>query len=338
MRVLVIGLGSMGRKRVPILLEQGAQVVGTDLREDRREYARREYGIDTYATFEEALQTGPDALVICNMPNEHLPYVKFGLENGYHTFSEENCVNPGQMGEFDEIISLSRKHPELVAAPSCTMRYHPCIQRIKELVDSGVLGERRNSFITYHCGSYLPDWHTYESVRDYYAGRRENGGGRDMVPFEYDWLSWIFGEVTSLSALTQKLGTFDADIFDTYQLLNTFEEGNTAVVVVDVLLRWSSRYFRYVTEKGEINWDYNAHFLNVYYAEENRWEHIPEAPISGPYKGWNQMDMYRDEIRHFLAAVRGECRYQMDYEEEKRLNQLALAAEESARSGRRVSL
>ena len=336
MKALVVGLGSMGRKRVPILLEQGVAVCGADTRADRRENAEKAFGIRTFGSFEQGLETKPDILVACNMPHEHLPYVKFGLENGMHSFSEENCVSDFAL--MDEVVKLAKEKPSTVAAPSCSMRYHPCIQRIKQLIDGGRLGPKEGGFVTYHGGSYLPDWHTYENVRDYYAGDRASGGGRDMIPFEYQWLHWIFGDVKSVFAKTKKYGAFDADIFDTYHILSEFVAGNTAQVTVDVLTRWSNRYFRYVTERGEIYWDFNSHFVNVHEARDNRWEMLPEAPISGPYKGWNQMDMYRDEVRHFLDAVKGNTKYCTGYENEKHLNQIALAAEKSSETNAGVAI
>lgn len=336
MKALVIGLGSMGRKRVQVLTEQKVDVFGVDIREDRRQYIENEYGITTFDRFEKGLEIKPDFLIICNKPNEHLYYVKFGLENGIHTFSEENCVSEFTL--MDEVIRLSESKKSIVAAPSCSFRHHPCVQRIKKLIDDGILGDKNKGFITYHCGSYLPDWHTYEQVSDYYVKDKETGGGRDMIVFEYEWLQWIFGDVKSVVANTQKYSEYEADIFDTYQIISDFKGGNTASVAIDVLLRWSNRYFRYITELGEINWDYNSHYINVYDARDGKWNIIPEAPISGPYKGWNQMDMYRDEIRHFIDSVQGKAEYCTNYRNEKHLSLITLASEESSRTGVKIDI
>jgi len=336
MKALVIGLGSMGRKRVQVLTEQKLEVFGADIRQDRRAYIEKEYGIKTFESFEKGIEIKPDVLIICNMPNEHLQYVKYGLENEIHTFSEENCVS--EFSLMDEVIRLSEKNKAVIAAPSCSFRHHPCVQMIKKIIDDGVLGDKNKGFITYHCGSYLPDWHTYEKISDYYVKDKETGGGRDMIVFEYEWLQWIFGDVKSVMANTVKYGAYEADIFDTYQIISDFEGGNTASVAIDVLLRWSNRYFRYVTEYGEIYWDYNSHYINVFDARDGKWRIIPEAPISGPYKGWNQMDMYRDEIRHFISATKGEAEYCTNYRNEKRLSLITLASEESSRIGAKVSV
>jgi predicted dehydrogenase len=164
MRALVIGLGSMGRKRTQILLEQGIQVFGVDPRADRRQYAEQHFQIESFDTFEKGLEMSPDLLIVCNKPNEHLPYVKYGLEHGIHSFSEENCVS--DFAEIDEIIALSGNPNRPVAATSCSFRYHPCVQLIKRAIDEERVGPRGKGFITYHCGSYLPDWHSSESVAD----------------------------------------------------------------------------------------------------------------------------------------------------------------------------
>lgn len=336
MKALVIGLGSMGRKRVPILLQNRVETIGYDPRDDRRQQLADAHGIKTFARLEDAMAAAPDMLVICSPPTTHMPYVRLALENGLHSFAEDNVVN--DIGEMDGVLPLIDSHPELVTAPSCSLRFHPCVQIIKREVENERIGPAGSGFFTYQCGAYLPDWHPYEKMKDYYAGRRSTGGSCDMITFDYDWLQWVFGRVTGLSCAAQKYGGFDADIFDTYQLLSGFESGAMAAVTVDVLLRWSSRYFRFCTERGEINWDYNGHYVNVYEAAANRWERIPEAPISGAYKGWDQMQMYRDELRHFLDAVEGKAPYCTNYHHDRDNIMVMLLAEESNRTGRRMEM
>ena len=334
MRALVIGLGSMGRKRVPILLQNGIETIGFDPREDRRLDMEHYNGIRTFACVKDAMEAGPDLLVICSPPTTHMPYIRLALDNGLHSFAEDNVVN--DIREMDDIIPLIDSHPELVTAPSCSLRFHPCVQIIRREVEAERIGPAGSGFFTYHTGAYLPEWHPYEEMKDYYVGSRQTGGGCDMITFDYDWLQWVFGRVTDVSCDARKYGTFDADVFDSYQLLSGFKSGAMAAVTIDVLMRWSNRYFRYCTERGEINWEYNGHYVNVYDAETNRWEHIPEAPISGAYKGWDQMQMYRDEIRHFLDAVEGKTSYCSDYHRDRDNIMVMLLAEESRRSGRRM--
>lgn len=89
MKALVVGLGSMGGKRMRILREMGIEIVGTDMRPERREQAREKYGVKCYATFEEAVRTRSDVMLVCTGPHDHMKYVKYALEHGIHVFSED---------------------------------------------------------------------------------------------------------------------------------------------------------------------------------------------------------------------------------------------------------
>src|SRR5215212_3208702 len=66
MRFLIVGLGSMGKRRVRNLQHlKAGDVAGFDPRADRRDEAHSKYSIPTFEDFENALATfRPDALLI----------------------------------------------------------------------------------------------------------------------------------------------------------------------------------------------------------------------------------------------------------------------------------
>ncbi|HBP38754.1 MAG TPA: hypothetical protein DD640_08450 [Clostridiales bacterium] len=336
MKALVVGLGSMGGKRMRILKEMGIETIGVDMREARRQQAWQQYGVRAFPDFEAALLEKPDLLLVCTWPHDHMRYVRRALEQGIHVFSEDTCMD--DLDQLTEVIELARSKPHLVAAPSCTMRYHVCIQKIKEIIDSGVLGPRERSFATYHGGSYLPDWHTYEGLGDYYAGQRKTGGGCDMITFEFDWLCWLLGDVRKVSALARKNATYDADIFDTYQILAELEAGNILTATIDVVTRYANRYFRYVTEKGEIYWEINTHTVRLHTGDTDTWRIISEKPVSGPASSWSLFDIYRDEVRVFLEACQGKTKYPIGFDNDLRMCRLVQACEKSSEEGVFVSL
>ena len=66
---------------------------------------------------------------------------------------------------------------------------------------------------------------------------RRNGGGREMVAFEMDWMEWLFGPATSLAADVGKLSDIPADIDDTFQILCRFASGVRGAINVSVAYR-----------------------------------------------------------------------------------------------------
>lgn len=330
MKFLVIGLGSMGKRRIRNLQKLGErEVIGFDIRKDRVKEASTLHSIRTFASFKQALQENPDVLIISCPPDKHLRYAHYAADHGLHFFSEVNTDAP------QKLTGLMRrlKGKRIVAAPSCTMRYHPSVAAIKKLIDSGSLG--RPMLLTYHSGENLEDWHPWEKVTDYYVGKKETGGGRDQIMFELEWIKWLVGDVSSVRALTAKLSKTHADIYDTYDVIFEAKNGVVVNVLVDVIQRPADRIFRLVCERGVIHWDWMTHLVRAYNTTDGKWTEVPERP---GYKGYVVEEMYEEEMRVFLNALAGRQEYPTTFENELELLRMTYAAEKSSKTGRRIKL
>lgn len=330
MKFLVIGLGSMGKRRVRNLLKHRENdVIGFDVRKDRVDEASKLYNITTFTSFEKAVAEKPDVFVISCPPDKHLFYANYATENNIHFFSEVNTESPEKVYE----LVRKLKGKKILAAPSCTMRYHPCAIAIKDIVDRKLLG--KPLLLTYHSGENLEDWHPWEKVTDYYVGKKETGGGRDQIAFELEWIRWILGDMVAVRALTTKLSNTKADIFDVYDLIVEFRDGAISNVLVDVIQRPADRIFRLVCENGVIHWDWMNHVVRVHNILEKKLEEIPERQ---GYKGYLVEEMYEDEIKHFLKALKGEEKYPITFEDEARLLEAVYASERSSALGQKIAL
>src|SRR5438093_837 len=193
MRVLVVGLGSMGKRRVRDLVRlEAGPVAGFDPREDRGTEARERYGIDVYTDFDEALtRHEPDAVVVSTPPDRHKEYALASVSRGLHTCTELN-LDPSVV---DALIAAHRG-PGIVIAPSATMRLHPAIVRMRSLLEGRAFGPAL--LFTYHTGQWLPDWHPWEDYRDFFASRAATGACREIIAIELSWLVWLFGPVDAV--------------------------------------------------------------------------------------------------------------------------------------------
>lgn len=323
MRFLVVGLGSMGKRRIRNLqFLKAGEILGFDLRADRREEVGSRYGVKTFVSFEEALAENPDAFIISTPPDRHLPYALAAARHGKHFFTEAGVTTDG----LEELIGLCNNQ-KIVAAPSCTMRFQPSIRVIKKLVEDQVIGKIQA--FTYHSGQYLPDWHPWEDYRSFYVSQRETGACREIVPFELVWLTWVLGEVTLVSCFKGKLSGLEADIDDVYQLLLGFQGGALGHMLVDVIARVPYRVLKLISEEGVISWDWQEKCVRVFQAVTGGWEeyHEPKGTVENGYIV--EEEMYINEMEHFLKAVRGERQYPYSLVEDKKILQILLAAEQS---------
>jgi predicted dehydrogenase len=330
MRFLQIGLGSMGKRRVRCIHAlRAGEVIGYDSRADRREEAEQLYDIRTVSSFEAGLAADPDAVLIASPPHQHVEYGLAALAAGKPFFAEETVMLDPEA--LNPLIAESERSG-LLAAPSCTMRFHPAAKEIRRVLEAGEIGPALS--FNAHAVSYLPEWHPWEHVEDFYVRSRVSGGGREMVVFELDWLEWLFGRVTAVTADVSKISDIPADIDDTFHLLCRFASGVRGCLTSSVAYRVPGRILEICGQNGQIVWNNRDHRVMVYTAADGKWQHIMET-ASRDY-GYDRM--YVEELDHFLQAVRGEAAYVRNFRDVKRMLQVLTAVERSSIEGQRIAV
>src|SRR5262245_9208841 len=79
-----------------------------------------------------------DAIVIATPVPTHYALAKQALEAGKHVFVEKPPAM--RAAEMEELVALAEER-SLVLMPGHLLLYHPGVAKVKELVDSGTLGE-----------------------------------------------------------------------------------------------------------------------------------------------------------------------------------------------------
>lgn len=300
-KFVVVGLGSMGKRRIRCLQKLGHKsIAGFDPREDRRTEAKSTYDIELISDVEAYVAENKPHLIISVPPHLHNIYMKMAAKHSCHFFVEASVLDD----DFAEIMSEVAKK-KIVAAPSCTLLFHPAIQLIKKIVESNELGKLSNWL--YHSGQYLPDWHPYEKVSDYYVSRKDTSGGREIVPFELSWLCIVFEFPETVSATFGKTIQFEGgeNVDDTYNLLMRYKKGFFGVLTVDVVSRYATRRLMINGQEGQLRWDWENAHVDVYLAKTKKWKKVAFEKGEA-YAGYNPNiveDMYVNEIKSFLSAT-----------------------------------
>ncbi len=327
MRFLVVGLGSMGKRRVRCLQYLGYKdIVGFDLRQDRRDETKQKYDINTYDNVTLAIRTfNPDAFIISVPPHVHHEYMKLAIENNRHFFVEASVVDTDM-----EAIKESLRTVNIVAAPSATMTFHPAIKQIMDIMKSGDLGTISN--IIFHSGQYLPDWHTYEKVSDYYVSNSATGGAREIVPFELTWITHILGFPKRVCGNVRKTINIEGaeEIDDTYNFLLDYETF-LATITVDVVSRYATRRLLINGDRKQLVWDWNQKNTQIYDPVKGQWQTL-EYQMMHAEAGYNPNigeNMYIDELLAFVDAVEGKGAFVNTMENDHNVLKLLYAVEES---------
>ncbi len=330
MKYLIIGLGSMGKRRIRNLQYLNEkEIIGFDLREDRRKEVEEKYKIKTYGDIKIALEHNPDALIISTPPNHHLEYELLATEHKKHFFCEAGVFSD----RIEELISLSKQN-NIVAAPSCTFRFQPSIIKIKELVDNNKIGNICT--LTYHMGQWLPDWHPWENITKFYVGQRDTSATREMLPFEMEWITWILGDVKQLSCLKGKTSNLKADIDDVYQAIFQLESGLIGHILIEVISRTATRIFRLVGDEGTIEWNWADNIVKLYETKTKKWTEFKEEEGFKEEGYVTKENMYIDEMNHFINAIKGKEQYMYSLEDDLKIIHVLEAAEKSSKEGKHI--
>ena len=148
MKLLVIGLGSMGKRRVRLLKEYDAsiEVIGLDKQEKRRIEAEEIYSIKTYDNMEEINFSELDGVLLCSSPLTHAELIlNLNSKGIYNIFTELNLST----NLYDEIIKIEKEKKGILFLSS-TLLYRKEIQYIKNIL----LSDKAKKSYNYHVGQY----------------------------------------------------------------------------------------------------------------------------------------------------------------------------------------
>ena len=327
-RILIIGLGSMGKRRIRNLQSLGdGLLTGFDVRPDRCKEANALYGIPCHTDFTEAQKKNQhDAWIISVQPDLHHDYMERAVAARIPAFIEASVVDDHLL----EILAETKRTNALLV-PSCTLWFHPAVIRIARLLQSGGLGKISN--IIYHSGQYLPDWHTYESVKDYYVSKKSTGGAREIVPFELTWLTRLLGFPKRVAGMNKKTITIEGaeSIDDTYNLLLDYGEFMVSLVV-DVVSRYATRRLLINGSKKQLTWNWDENFIRVFDPVLDQWNELTYE-ISAAEKGYHKNlteQMYVEEMRAFLNCAFAQQAFPHSLEEDLGVLHLLYKAEASS--------
>jgi predicted dehydrogenase len=139
-RVGQVGLGEWGKNLARNFAELAELAWLCDPADGKREDFLARYPQARWAERLDEMLEDPslDAVVIATPVPTHYEIAKLALEAGKHVFVEKPPAMTA--AEIDELVA-SASARELVLMPGHLLLYHPGIQRLKDLVDGGDLGD-----------------------------------------------------------------------------------------------------------------------------------------------------------------------------------------------------
>lgn len=330
MKFLIVGGGSMGRRRMRCLLAndvQSEQIRVVDVREDRRAEALDRHGVAGFDNLDDGLSWEPDVVIVSVPPAMHMEVLLPAARARRHVF----CEVPLAMGldGIDELAELAEEK-DILIAPGIQTAFHPLVRQIKHWLAAPAFG--RLLAINQDWGQWLPDWHPYEDYRTFYAAKQDQGGAAlDILGHEAATFYWLMDDrVDRLICRGDRLSTLEIDGNDYWQILAVTRDGVRMTLQYDLIQRAVHNSLRFISETGTIELEIGGSVsaqarARQYLVSTGEWEEVR------PPDGYDYEQCYIDEITHLIRCVRGEAKWLVSLEAALGVVRFLTASLESAR-------
>ncbi len=315
MKFLVCGLGSMGKRRIRLLktISDCESIIGFDFNNDRCVSVKEEYKIECYSNLDSIDSELYDSVVVSTSPLAHYDIIKYSIEHKKNVFTEINLVNDW----YDEIISLAKMN-NVKLFISSTLNYRNDIKYIKDLVSES---NNKSSYI-YHVGQYLPDWHPWESYKDFFVSNKKTNGCREILAIDLPWIYKTFGEIESVQSEHSKMSNLEISYDDTYNIIIKHKNGNRGILLVDVVSRKAVRTLEVINEDFHVNWEGKPETLTVYNPFTKSSKSINTYDNIDKNENYSSIiieNAYLDELISFVNYVKNDKNPIYNFEDDKKI-------------------
>lgn len=212
MKVLFIGLGSIGRRNLESCLRvrPGYRYAAWRRGPSRSEDQTNLPALSQFHEWSDVVRWQPQMVWICNPTSLHAETVRLLGSLRPALFVEKPLAHTA--ADAREIAALVGDL-RLPFFHGCLLRGHPLIRRVAAIVKDGLLGQALSYQI--RAESYLPDWRPGRDYRTTYSARREMGGGVgvDLI-HEFDYAELWFGAVAQIDGVRGQVSGLEIDSDD----------------------------------------------------------------------------------------------------------------------------
>ena len=185
-KVVVIGLGFMGKTHIQSLRRLGVEVYGVaGIDENEAQKTSSELSIPKwYKNFDDVIADSEVQVVhLCTPNNMHFSQAKKALEAGKHVLCEKPLAM--SMAESSELAKLA-KEKGLITAVNYNLRFYPICQEAQARINAGDLGE---PYLIH--GAYLQDWLFLKNDWNWRLEPEQGGDLRVVADIGTHWMDLV---------------------------------------------------------------------------------------------------------------------------------------------------
>lgn len=285
MKVLIIGLGSIGRRHMGILQSFGDIELAALRSSDKRHNNSDDYL--EFFSVSEALNFAPDGVIVCNPTSLHINAALPFLEESIKVLIEK------PISDSSENLNVLKPYSHLVRVAYC-LRFLDTYEFLKKEFEVTPPFK-----ISFKRSFYLPHWHPTSDYRKGYVARKDLGGGvLRTLSHEIDLAIYWFGSPSSVIGITDKIGFLDINTDDFAFFTLKMENGVRLNYELDLYSPQNINLGEAFTAKGKYTWGVNKVSFAAYEDQDEK-----VLYISGE-DGLNKM--YEKQLIDFLTFINNE--------------------------------
>jgi len=292
-RILVAGLGSIGRRHARLISERSdTELSLCELNEqfiDETCADLHRPAAQCFKDFGEALAPRPDLVLVCTPNHLHVPMGIQAIEAGCDVMVEKPIAHEVESAR--ELVAAAREADRFLHV-GYMMRCDRGLKRLRSLVDEGCVGTLAagrsmvGSYFTLLCARTLDRlYQPYNIVVD--------------CSHEFDFIRWFFGDAKQAAATATCLGDRERKpTHNLVQMLLTMDCGALVQVHMDYFQHPQRRTFEIYGDKGVLTYDMQTGEIRRFeYEEQHRFEMLGVGDV--PERRDN---LYRDQLDAILTC------------------------------------
>ena len=299
---IVVGLGSMGRRRIQILknLTPTIKIVGVDNNFHRAHTISEELLIETKSTLKECIDSfQPEIAFVCVSPPNHCEIIEELLNNYVHVFSEINIVNKCH----ERLIQLANNN-SLILFLSSTMLYRSEIDFLMDKVNPDKI-----SNYSYHIGQFLPDWHPWEDYKSFFVANKETNAIREILAIELPWIIKIFGMIKNIEIVFSDSKRLALDYPDFVSLFIRHFNESMGVLTIEIRSLKPIRSLVLHNDDKTFTWNGKPDGLELVNQDKSSFKPFDNKhkdSSKSKYADFINEDAYFREVQIFLGMINGD--------------------------------
>ena len=284
-RILIVGHGSIGKRHLSIARTKFPESKILVLSHFNTKSNFIQLASNVTSSLEEALSFKPQIAIIANPAPFHCNISKKLIELNCKLLIEKPLSN--SVSDGIELLNVANAF-----SAKCQIGYNLRFSTSLAIFREYILAKHIGDVLSVRAsvGQYLPDWRPTSDYRLGVSAQRHLGGGALLeLSHEIDYIQWIFGRITWVSAHLPLVSNLEINVEDSAFLLLGIKTQSGSEIVVSLILdfvrRDSHRSCCVIGTQGTLLWDGLSSSTKYYDANQRNWIFLKQnsEPVSQTY-------------------------------------------------------